>query len=326
MSIKISVVLPVYNVESYLRQCLDSLAVLGREDVEVILVNDGSTDGSRDICVEYQEKWNNVVLIDKKNGGLSDARNKGTEYATGDYLCYVDSDDWMVSGAIDKLYQFAVSHDCEMVQGSFFYAFRDYVEHNYRYYKADHNPFVLTREEAMRELIKNNYVKNFAWGKIYKTSIVKSHPFPFGKYFEDSYWQHLIIHDCNRYGVICEPLYYYRQRENSISNNLGMRYLDLNQGLESRLLFVIDNYPELTEIAADALWMSSLRMRGRSSKMKRLFRGINEKYSPLLSSKLKKTTLYKLADKVSWLIPLYLFYERVDLYIHRVPLQRIELK
>ena len=105
-----------------------------------------------------------------------------------------------------------------------------------------------------------------------------------------------------------------------------MRYLDLNQGLESRLLFIIDNYPELTEIAADALWMSSLRMRGRSSKMKRLFRGINEKYSPLLSSKLKKTTLYKLADKVSWLIPLYLFYERVDLYIHRVPLQRIELK
>ena len=178
----------------------------------------------------------------------------------------------------------------------------------------------------MRELIKNNFVKNFAWGKIYRTSVAKSHPFPFGKFFEDSYWQHLMIHDCNRYGVLCEPLYYYRQRENSISNNLGMRYLDLNQGLESRLLFIIDNYPELTEKAADTLWMSSLKMKDRSPDMKRLFRDINSKYASLLSSSLKQTTLYKLASKYSILLPLYLFYQRVDLYLHRKPLGHIELK
>ena len=326
MAVSISVVIPVYNVESFLRQCLDSLAVLGREDVEVILVNDGSTDSSRDICIEYKEKWNNITLIDKDNGGLSDARNKGTEVATGEYICYVDSDDWVVLGAIDKLYHYAVRNDCDIVQGSFYYAFSDHLEHNNRYYEADHEPFVLSRKDAMRELIKNNYVKNFAWGKIYRTSVAKSHPFPFGKFFEDSYWQHLMIHDCNRYGVLCEPLYYYRQRENSISNNLGMRYLDLNQGLESRLLFIIDNYPELTEKAADTLWMSSLKMKDRSPDMKKLFRDINSKYASLLSSNLKQTTLYKLASKYSILLPLYLFYQRVDLYLHRKPLGHIELK
>lgn len=322
---QISVVIPVYNVEQYLRQCLDSLGVLGREDVEVILVNDGSTDGSRAICAQYQERYSNVILIDKQNGGLSDARNKGTEAATGEYICYVDSDDWLEPDAINTLYEYAIANDCEIVQGSFYYAFNDYLEHNDRYFKADDAPFVMTREEAMKQLLKNLYVKNFAWGRIYKTSIAKAHPFPFGKYFEDSYWQHLMIHDCKRYGVICKPLYYYRQRPNSISNNLGKRYFDLNQGLESRLLFVHENYPELTELAANRLWMSSFRMSNRGPEMKELFEDINQRYASWFGSDLKRTMLYKLASRGSVLVPLYLFWEKVDLFIHRQPLKRIKI-
>ncbi len=325
MSKQISVIIPVYNVEQYLRQCLDSIGVLGRVDVEVILVNDGSTDGSRVICEEYVTKWDNVFLINKENGGLSDARNKGTEVATGEYICYVDSDDWLAPDAIDLLYQFAVENKCEIVQGSFYYAFSDHLEHNDRYFKADDDPFVLTREEAIRELVRNLYVKNFAWGRVYKTSLAKAHPFPFGKYFEDSYWQHLMIHDCSRYGVLPAPLYYYRQRPNSISNNLGMRYLDLNQGLESRLLFVKEHYPELTSLAADELWKSSFEMRDRGKEMKQLFRSVRDKYASLFSDKLKQTTKFKLANRDSVLLPFYLFYERVDKYIHRRPLGRIQM-
>ena len=325
MSKQISIIIPIYNVEQYLRQCLDSIGVLGRDDVEVILVNDGSTDGSRSICVEYVNKWDTVTLIDKENGGLSDARNKGTEVATGEYICYVDSDDWLEPDAIDKLYEFAVKNDCEIVQGSFYYAFSDHLEHNDRFFKADDAPFVLSRNDAMQELIKNNYVKNFAWGRIYKTSLAKAHLFPFGKYFEDSYWQHLMIHDCNRYGVLPAPLYYYRQRPNSISINLGSRYLDLNQGLESRLLFIKENYPDLTELAADRLWRSSLVMRGRSKEMALLFRRIHKEYSPLLSDKVRQSMLFKLADKCPVLLPLYFFCQRVNLFIHRKPLDKIKI-
>ena len=324
MSVNLSVVIPVYNVEQYLRQCLDSLGVLGREDIEVLLVNDGSTDGSRDICAEYQERYGNVIVIDKENGGLSDARNKGTEVARGDYICYVDSDDWVEPDAIDVLYQFAVDHECDVVEGSFYYAFSDHLEHNNRFFKADDAPFVLAKDDAMRELVKNYYVKNFAWGKIYKSSIVKSHPFPYGKYFEDSYWQHLIIHDCERYGMIPRPLYYYRQRANSISNKLGMRYIDLNQGLESRLLFIKDHYPELTALAADRLWTSCFEMRGRGKEMKKLFRRINKEYSDLYSPRLKQSRVYQLADKDSFWLPFYLFCQRVNKFIHRRPLKRIK--
>ena len=177
----------------------------------------------------------------------------------------------------------------------------------------------------MRELIKNYYVLNFAWGKVYRTSLAKSHQFPFGKYFEDSYWQHLMIHDSKRYGVINEPLYYYRQRANSISNNLGKRYLDLNRGLEERLLFIKDHYPELTNMAAERLWYSSFVMRDRSKEMKRLFSRINEEYSSLLSEKYRQSTLFKLADRDSFLLPLYLFWKRVDRFVHRKPLGKIKI-
>ena len=326
MHIIVSVVIPIYNVDLYLRQCLDSLGVLGRGDIEVILVNDGSTDSCRDICLEYNEKWSNIVLVDKENGGLSDARNQGTEVASGDYIYYVDSDDWLAPNAIDKLYQFAVKQNCEVVQGSFYYAFDDHVQHINRYYKSDDDTFVLNRHDAMHELIKNNYVKNFAWGKLYKTSIVKRHPFPVGKFFEDSYWQHLIIHDCTRYGVICEPLYFYRQRENSISSILGERYLDLVLGLESRLKFITEYYPDLTNLAADDLWKNSFKMRDRSKEMKELFYSVSEKYDSLFSNELKKNVLFKLANKKSIWLPSYLFYMRVNRFIHRKFLAYIELQ
>ena len=102
MACKISVIIPIYNVEQYLRQCLDSLDVLGQEDVEVILVNDGSMDRSKAICDEYKRLYGNIIVINKENGGLSDARNRGTEVANGDYICYVDSDDWLAPGAIGR--------------------------------------------------------------------------------------------------------------------------------------------------------------------------------------------------------------------------------
>ena len=244
MKPNISVIIPVYNVQHYLPQCLDSLNAQIGVNIEVILVNDGSTDYSLSICKEYAHRNSNVIVLDKENGGLSDARNAGTKAATGEYVYYLDSDDWLAPNAIKLLYDYAIGNDCEIVQGGFYYAYDDHLLYDNKYKKS----FVLDHHEAMLELIKNDYVKNFAWGRLYRADIVKKHQFPKGKYYEDSYWQHLIVHECQRYGIIPSPLYYYRQRNTGISGEFSLKNLDLLRGYEERSVFVQEHYPEFDDV------------------------------------------------------------------------------
>ena len=325
MNPRISVILPIYNVEPYLRQCVDSIGLLGHEDVEIILVNDGSTDGSPEICAEYAQKWNNVILINKANGGLSDARNWGTEAAKGDFIYYLDSDDWLAPDAIEILYRFAQENNCEVVQGGFYYAFPDYLEFDDRWLKDDDKPFVLNREDAMLNLMRNRFVKNFAWGRLYKAEIAKKYQFPFGKYFEDSYWQHLIINEINRYGVIPAPLYYYRQRRDSISGRSGKKILDLFRGLEEQLAFVSKHYPNLTGIVADKIWLESYSYRNWDKEFHDQFIRIDAEYTPLLTKKFRNSVYYHLAKRDSRLLPFYQLYIKVKNRLCYKRLKRIEL-
>lgn len=302
----LSVILPIYNVEQYLRQCIDSIGLLGRQDCEVILVNDGSTDGSGNICREYADKWSNVRLLEKSNGGLSDARNYGTVAAVGKYIYYLDTDDWLAPGAIETLYQFAIDNNCDVVQGGFYFAFDDHLELDNRYLSENSEPFVLDRQNAMRELLKSKYIKNFAWGKLYRSDIVKRHQFPVGKYFEDSYWQHLIIADVTKYGVIPSPMYYYRQRSDGISGKSSLRSLDLMEGNEVRLSFIKREFPEMESIMADELWNNAfwtIRLSKQPEFWNSLER-ITKQYKSSFSWKLKCSPTYcyyvLTKGKVAW--------------------------
>ena len=239
----ISVVVPVYNVASYLPQCLDSLLSQTYKDLEIIIVNDGSTDDSPQICDSYATKDRRVKVVHKTNGGLSDARNVGVTQATGDRIYFADSDDWVDKNAILKLYEFAIANDCDIVQGNMYYAYPDYLLYR-NVSLQEHKKMVLKREEAMRELIINDRIKNFAWGKLYKTCLVRNLEFPIGKFFEDSFWQHLVIDRIERYGIIDEPLYYYRQRSDSISGDKLNKTEDLLEGYRYRLAFVREHYPQ----------------------------------------------------------------------------------
>ncbi|MBQ9219057.1 MAG: glycosyltransferase family 2 protein [Muribaculaceae bacterium] len=329
----ISIVIPIYNVADYLRQCLDSIGLFGDDRVEVLLVNDGSTDTSPNICEEYQDKYCNVKVINKPNGGLSDARNAGTREATGQWIYYLDSDDWLAPGAIMKLYDFAIKNSCDVVQGGFYYAYSDHLLLDERYVKASHEPYILDRETTMRELIVNNYIKNFAWGKLYRADIVKRHPFPVGKYFEDSFWQHLIVHETRRYGVMPEPLYYYRQREESISGGFSLHNMDLLRGNEERLKFLSEHYPQLQTLEADKLWRLSEQFLTLAQRMgnekiidnyKLLFDYINHEYINIYSNKLKKSVLFRLRVSNSPLLESYRFLKRVVCHFNSRSLTRID--
>ena len=216
-------------------------------DLEIILVDDGSADECPRLCDEYEAGDARVRVIHKKNGGLSDARNAGMRIAKGEWIYFVDSDDWLDINAIQKLYQFAVDNHCDVVQGGLYYAYDNHLLYR-KASKKELKRKVLGREEAMRELIINDRVKNFAWGRLYKTDLIRNLFFPVGKYFEDSFWQHLVMDRVERYGIIDEPLYYYRQREDSISGKPSNRLTDLLEGNKMRLDFIREKFPDLLAI------------------------------------------------------------------------------
>lgn len=239
----ISVVVPVYNVATYLAQSLESILAQTFTDLEILVVDDGSTDGSAQLCDEYAAKDLRVKVIHKANGGLSDARNVGMSQAKGDWLFFADSDDWLAPEALARLHAFAVANDCDAVQGGIYYAYADHLLCR-KASRRERAWRVLGREEAMRALIRNDRVKNFAWGKLYKTELVRELDFPVGRYFEDCFWQHRVLDRVARYGILDEPLYYYRQRPESISG-CGRHLRDLEEGYRCRLAFVERNYPQL---------------------------------------------------------------------------------
>lgn len=297
---EISIIVPIYNVEKYLTQCINSVLRQSYQNLKIILVNDGSTDNSSKICDDYAQKDSRIVVIHKGNGGLSDARNAGIKIATGEYIYFIDSDDWLAPRAIETLLDFAIKNNCEIVQGSWYYAYNDYL----LYDNSRKNPFILNREQAMKELIKNDYIKNFAWGKLYKTEIVKKHLFVKGVYFEDSYWQHHIINETNNYGLIPTPLYYYRQRNESISGTFSIKILDLLKGYEQRLLFISMKYPEYTNLMAKKLWdiTASILISANSNTNDRIvinnyWNELNNKYVSFFKDAYKYSPIYILGKR-----------------------------
>lgn len=310
----LSIIIPIYNVAEYLTQCLDSAYSQVRDNYEVILVDDGSTDNSGDICDEYKLKYPQTIVVHKENGGLSDARNAGIKVATGEYIYFIDSDDWLAPNAISTLLDYAIENKCEVIQGGLYYAYNDYL----LYDNSQKTPFILNRNQAMKELIKNDYIKNFAWGKIYKTEIVKKYLFIKGVYFEDSYWQHHIIHEVNNYGVIPTPLYYYRQRESSISGVFSAKSLDLLNGYERRLYFIKDLYPKLMPLMTSQYWnlLSQMLLASKyNAECKKLFsdywaKAINE-YNSLFDKYIKYSIRYRLCKKNSSVLKIFSLYDRV---------------
>lgn len=180
--IKISVIVPVYNVEKYLKRCLDSLINQTLKDIEIICVNDGSTDNSLSILDEYAKKDNRIIILNQKNAGLSAARNSGMEIAKGEYIGFVDSDDWVDLDFYEKLYYAAKNNDCDI-------AVADFIREHPTKKKKRLN---ITKEEIFEKpedkyMICKTYREGCVWNKIYRTEFLKRIDLKFvvGMYYED---------------------------------------------------------------------------------------------------------------------------------------------
>jgi glycosyltransferase involved in cell wall biosynthesis len=245
MIYKVSVIVPIYKVESYLNRCVDSIINQTYSNIEIILVNDGSPDNCGNIIDEYAKTDSRIKVAHKQNGGLSDARNYGMQYVTGEFTLYVDSDDWLERKMIEKMVDKSLEFNADAVQIAFYYAYDDYLLFDNRYDPKSSDPVVLNNKSLMFELVVNERVKNFAWGKLYKTDIIRNIPFDRGVLFEDVFWAHKVMHRVNTYVILNEPMYYYYQRSDSIVATYSLRNLDIIRGLQERHTFIEEFYDNL---------------------------------------------------------------------------------
>lgn len=178
----VSLVIPVYNVESYLERCLESVKNQTYKNIEIILVNDGSTDGSGEICKKFVSKEIRAKVIHQKNAGLSEARNTGLKYISGDFVMFVDSDDWLELDAVEFLLEQAIKQNADMVVGGV-YRTSDVVNHQ----KSFHTSELLTQEEYAKRYFKieSQTIEYYVWNKLYRRKVVEGIEFPLGFFAED---------------------------------------------------------------------------------------------------------------------------------------------
>lgn len=228
---KVSVIVPFYNVEKYIEKCLNSLVNQTLEDIEIILVNDGSKDESYKIAQEFQKKYSNKIkYYEKTNGGLGDARNYGINYASGEYIAFLDSDDYVENTMYEEMYEKAKQEDADMVECDFWWEYPDKK-------KEDIGETYSNQKEM---LYKSRVV---AWNKLIKREIYQNHPearFSVGLRYEDIEGFYKILPYINKVAYVRKTFIHYLQRQGSISNTQNRRNEDIFIVLEN----VINYYKE----------------------------------------------------------------------------------
>ncbi|MFI3236467.1 MAG: glycosyltransferase [Lachnospiraceae bacterium] len=222
----ISVIVPIYNVEGYLDRCISSIIGQTYWNLEIILINDGSIDNSGELCEKWKLYDKRISVIHKFNGGLSSARNAGLNIAKGRYYIFVDSDDYIHTKMLERLYETLIQDNSEMTISNFYFDYGKSIEMNMS--EIPNIGTVFSSLEILYRLrgSKGSYF-TVAWNKLYKAELFKDIRFPEGKIHEDVFVAHRIFQKCTRVSCIDEPLYYYVQREGSIMDK-GFRIASLD--------------------------------------------------------------------------------------------------
>lgn len=237
---EVSVIVPVYQVEQYLRQCLNSILNQTFKDIEVILVDDGSKDNSGKTCDEYALQDKRVKVIHQKNMGLSDARNSGMNLMSGKYFMFVDSDDYVSEQMIEKLYIRATETDADIVCCNFEYFWENNEKGSFST-KQKHEELNSSEIFNHRKNEKNYGFWTVAWNKLYKSSFMNAFRFRSGKVHEDEFWANDIYQTDLKVVTVEDSLYYYRQRHNSIVSVQNIRKeFDLIEAYQERIQIYLD--------------------------------------------------------------------------------------
>lgn len=239
----ISVVVPIYNIEGYVRKCIDSVINQTYRNLQIILVDDGSSDLSGEICDEYSTRDDRIIVIHQNNGGLSAARNSGIDAAIGDYIAFVDGDDWIHPQMYEIMLNALLQNGADMVTCQFTQddenAFLSPIDEDKMEYR------LITGTVAMSDVEVPLVV---AWNKLYKRCIFAELRYPVGRLHEDEFIAHRIFHECKKIVVLDHPLYFYTIRSGSIVSKIN----------EKRINDALDAFLDRIEFSLSSGWDDAL--------------------------------------------------------------------
>lgn len=241
---KVSVVVPIYNVEKYVVQCIDSILKQTYKNIEIILVDDGSTDESAKLCDLCGKRDNRIKVYHKTNGGLSDARNYGINKASGEYIIFIDGDDYVHKEFIKSLVVALENGNADMSICSFSYV--GTIDEELSKMKSPIQTEIISSDDFLKNKLfgYNYWYWVVAWNKLYKRNLFDKIRYPLGKQNEDEFVIHEIVSNCNKIACISRPLYYYVQRNTSImGKSVSIKNYDAVEAMFKRGIF-FKKYPE----------------------------------------------------------------------------------
>lgn len=293
---KISIVVPIYNIEDCLIPCIESIINQTYTNLEIILVDDGSPDNCGEICDEYAKKDNRIKVIHKKNGGLSDARNAGIDAATGEYLGFVDGDDTIEPRMYEELYDNLKKNDAEISLCNFrLVGGREYINNH-----IGIRDEVLSGKDILfkKRLVLYSFGWAVVWNKLYRREIFQTLRFPVGKVHEDEFVLHKVFWDVKKVACTSHIGYNYIQRNTSISNSYNVGRLDACEAQVERGDFYKDNdVPQYVRYIAlarcyyiiyDMYEKSDFRREPIASRLKYLIKELKVRNRELLKEKMSR--------------------------------------
>lgn len=246
----VSIIIPVYNSEKYLRQCIDSCLKQTYENIEIILIDDGSIDSSLRICQEYANKDNRVKVMHQNNSGVSSARNKGLQKASGEYVFFLDSDDEICQNSIEFLVSDIKKYKADIV--SAVYSTVDYLGNEHCRYN-DGQIKIYTGQEPLIQSLKYDRQTNSAWAKLFSKDILQGVLFEEGRHIhEDGYFIFQCYAKKPKLVQHNEIVYkYYRRESSSTRGEFSEKYFDMIYFSDLKMKFIQNNHPTLIELAKD---------------------------------------------------------------------------
>lgn len=288
----VSVIVPIYNVENYLNKCIESIRNQSYKNLEIILVDDGSPDNCGVICEEYTKADSRIKVIHKSNGGLSDARNCGIEASTGEYLLFVDSDDFIHMDMIRILYEGLKAKNAKVSVCSYQCVEEDEIISYSENYSDTVQPILMTKEHLYDSKYYINKRVEFivAWNKLYHRSLFEEVRYPKGKVHEDEFTTYKLLYYAKEVVYIDAPLYFYVQRKSSImGQKIGEKRLLILDAISERMTFYRERGEKrLWALAFEAYRRSFLRYVGEVQRTKAFPKKRFHKYKKIYLNNIEK--------------------------------------